>query len=509
MSNVVIIGSGLSSLASTLALIKKGIKPIIVDIGLNESSKIKSDFIDSRGNGDIKSISTKTRFGHDYMYLYPKRLFDTTIQSSNSLNLHLSGGYGGLSTVWGAGLQTCSDDYLKLFPHVFRNEIRMAENYLLNFIPHTYTPDSINEKYPWPNLSKSENPKYIDNALKKILNVNGRKTDSLFVAGFPRLAIVGDNSASGCTLCGKCLSGCKFNSIFDSNTVFDKLIADNKINYIKGSVKKLVITEENHISVRGQSPGKSFDIEADRVLLGAGPIGTPLLLMNSNLIPEKIIVKDSQVFYSSYFFPKIQLSSKFALAQIILTKKSKGDKVNYTKFQGDLNASIYGFSRDLEPRVDEYLRNLKLNLFPINNMGRFFLRSLFHLIGFIDSEKSGKIQITKSNLNKVTLTPLVNENTASQINYALEELATFLRKFNFYSLPINLNSNLKIGAGFHSGSSLPMSNKGDALTDFQGRLKNHPNILIIDSSCLPDIPTGSISLTTMANAYRVASYIHI
>ena len=63
----------------------------------------------------------------------------------------------------------------------------------------------------------------------------------------------------------------------------------------------------------------------------------------------------------------------------------------------------------------------------------------------------------------------------------------------------------KSGGGSHLGSSFPMREKPKQITDTDllGRLKNHKNTHIIDSSVLPNIPSTTIALLTMANAKRI------
>ena len=63
------------------------------------------------------------------------------------------------------------------------------------------------------------------------------------------------------------------------------------------------------------------------------------------------------------------------------------------------------------------------------------------------------------------------------------------------------------------GSSIPMikknhdkfDNNEKLYTKENGELSKFKNVFIIDSTSLPNIPAGDISLTIMANAYRVAA----
>ena len=61
------------------------------------------------------------------------------------------------------------------------------------------------------------------------------------------------------------------------------------------------------------------------------------------------------------------------------------------------------------------------------------------------------------------------------------------------------------GGGFHSGGSLPMRLRPSAgEADTLGRPLPARRIHVVDSSCFPSIPSGTVTLTAMANAHRIA-----
>ena len=59
----------------------------------------------------------------------------------------------------------------------------------------------------------------------------------------------------------------------------------------------------------------------------------------------------------------------------------------------------------------------------------------------------------------------------------------------------------KSGGGSHIGSSFPMGAKSDTL----GRPLGLKRIHLVDSSVLPSIAAQTITLTAMANAYRIGA----
>jgi choline dehydrogenase-like flavoprotein len=62
----------------------------------------------------------------------------------------------------------------------------------------------------------------------------------------------------------------------------------------------------------------------------------------------------------------------------------------------------------------------------------------------------------------------------------------------------------KPGRSFHAGGSFPMrSNPGSFETDIWGRPAGWRRVHAVDATVLPSIPATTITLTVMANAYRI------
>jgi choline dehydrogenase-like flavoprotein len=60
------------------------------------------------------------------------------------------------------------------------------------------------------------------------------------------------------------------------------------------------------------------------------------------------------------------------------------------------------------------------------------------------------------------------------------------------------------GRGFHSGGSFPMrESPRTGETDHLGRPPGWRRLHVVDSSVFPSIPAATISLTVMANAWRI------
>jgi hypothetical protein len=66
------------------------------------------------------------------------------------------------------------------------------------------------------------------------------------------------------------------------------------------------------------------------------------------------------------------------------------------------------------------------------------------------------------------------------------------------------------GGGYHSGGIFPMRKIADPLhTDRWGSMTSLRGVHIIDASILPEVPSGTMAFTVMANAHRIASECRI
>jgi hypothetical protein len=498
----VVIGTGLSSYSTVLGLLDNGVKPLVIDIGIDSNSDL------SRLQDASSAIfAKKGLFDSHHMYKYPIRALGIELVENSETNFHLSGAIGGLSTVWGAGLQPL--DLLENYkiPIKFREKFIEAQNELINKIPVSYIEDDIQKVYPWPKRSNGHTP-FISKEFSKILNRyrNSPRIKKDLVIGRPRLAVRNDKSELACIKCGKCLTGCEVGSILNSGQEFKKLILSNSIEYVKGTVFELRNLSDKRIEVNFyDDDGKPKKIEADFLFLGLGPIATPILLIKSKMINRSIKVLDSQVFYI-FIFKKliIRFQEKFSLAQLILTNK-KPD-IGFSENKVSLfNLSLFEYSSDWDYRLNEKLVEWGLNIEILKRVLKKILRSIISGIGFIESDKSGYILVERDSNDKITVKGIQNPEIKRHIKGVLKYLSKNFLKIGLITLPINLNRFPIVGAGWHMGSGLPMG--GCEELDWSGKLHGNSNIYVVDSTSLPSINPGSHTFSAMVNAYRIAKYL--
>ena len=64
----------------------------------------------------------------------------------------------------------------------------------------------------------------------------------------------------------------------------------------------------------------------------------------------------------------------------------------------------------------------------------------------------------------------------------------------------------EFGEGYHVGGAFPMKKKPSNFeSDLYGRPYGFNKVHIVDASIFPSVPATTITLTIMANAYRIAN----
>ena len=498
--NCVVIGSGPSSYAAILGLLEINITPTVIDIGLE--SKIESQKLKDTS---LNILGKKRLFGSDHMYFYPTESLNLDLNFDQNVNFHLTGALGGMSTVWGSGLQPINFSDNSKIPEITRKGFQDAQLDILRKIHYIFCADDLNEKYPWPEGNATDKffptSKFFE---KVLLKYSQRKNEVRpLLIGRPRLAVKRIGSVGGCVLCGKCLSGCPEGSILNSGEEIKKLVKQNKVKYVKGTVKQLVLKENEMVEVFFDSEDNvEKSIMAEYLFLGLGPIATPALLLKSHLVNRPLIIKDNQVFYLLFLKKfNILMRQKFALAQLVVTNLTKSNDLAALQTE-EFNLSLFEYSMDWKPRLEIILKKVRLNNAIFQLLGSLLLRFFVSGIGFITTNDSGSFIMERTEKNRIKISVVKNVQTKSNITRRVKRIKTKLKLIGLYLMPIDLNKEPIVGAGWHLGSGLPMG--GCDEINWNSQLVKAKSIYIIDATSLPEINPGSHTFTAMVNAYRSA-----
>jgi hypothetical protein len=483
-----VIGTGPSGYASITALIEKGAKPTVVDIGTTKSAKEAGYLASLKSTHELKSNA-----GEIFMYNYPTEGIDF---SELNHAIALSSALGGLSNIWAGGWQLPCRETIGQMPDNTFKEIEQSALRLISRLEHTGIQDGLS-KIQSLNVSdglKIDTSQRIQRITRLFQRIE-RRDNFEIQFGQPRLLLRANQTDK---LRARNLDPTRPDAqelIFNSREVIAELIKEGKIEYIKGRVTKVVKEGDKLNVVIVLANSKTQTLSARKVFLGAGSIGTPLILQNSFENLNEIRIRDSQMFQIAYLCP--------------WKSNWKGRKYSFPEgyFQSttqlaEFSCSVLENSKQLAERL--YSASKELGLGKSRIFSNLLAPFLMAGIGFIPVEKSGEIVVRFENGNS-KITTVQNPLTSKAIKQSIRQLRWLCLRMGILVIGYK-NQIPRVGAGFHSGSAFPMSEASGGLTttNLLGEFSFCPNLHIIDSSSLPRIMTGSHTLIAMANADRIA-----
>lgn len=514
---ILIVGSGLASISACKALIKRGFKPIIYDIGNDldlSREKIKKklsnqnhqdwnindiNFI-TKNNTILKNpIPKKLAFGSNYLY---------GSKNSNSIIKNIdpppfSNAKGGFSVAWGASVLPPDNCDIKDWP---LNHVELNKYYkeILKDIPYSGLDDMLSMKFPI--IKKPDGNVSLSDGNKKIiesLNNSYLKNSDDFLYGQSRLLLNVLNNKNSCKYCGACMSGCVYDSIYKANLDLEKLIKMNKINYY--SNKEVLSFEEshNHVVVEYLEENKIKKEKFDKLFVGAGVFNsTKILLKSKKIIDQKAYIKTTHSIILPILSAKgteLNWPNINTMPGIFLEFKNTLVSNNWIHVQlSTPNEMVLEKFRFKESKKKLFLSSIK----------KFLINRTYIAHINMHSDLSGHYEISykidKNHKHIFVTKKINNSNSRTVTKLSLKKLSEILKVIKLY--PLNFLSKTSDNfESFHLGSSIPMKIKTKNLleTDLLGRPHQTKNVHIIDSSILPSLPATTIGLVTMANAYRI------
>ena len=488
MSNIVVdfvvIGSGPSGWAALHALVALGKKPLLIDIGFNSE---KNHAASTALVDEQIDFSLKSRHGSTYMYEYPADSIDVGNLKSK---VPLSGAFGGLSTVWGTNLQLCREACMKSNDGLDL-EYSIATKTVLTNMFHSGASDDLDSVGFWPipfsdSTPQSNRMKKIQGDLRSVFNAEP------FVVGMARNATRG--SATGCLLCGKCMTGCQFEAIFSTENQIKQLIDTNQITYVRAAVESIARGEGTvSVACTDLQIDQHFKVDAKHVFLGAGAIATGAILIKSKIVPTRVNLTETQVAYLPIFTlkPKPNETPNYTLSQVFV--ESQDGLTSSSSF----HMSLYEPSEDWENRIKA--------VHPI--LGRLFskmvIKRLIAGICFFPTSISGQLQLSLGEDMLVKVEEVRQVATLKISKKRLKALRKLMLRARLFPL-VELAEFPPTGSSFHvgvlkHGKERCISN--DGLTNFG------VGLYIIDGAALRSLPTGPVTLSIMVNSTMIVNRV--
>lgn len=512
----IVVGTGLGSLGAVIALLAQGARPTVIDIGKKlpeDADNLKLRFRNTTPNDWPFALLREERNASSTFSVPVKKVFGSNyfIEENPQFPAH-SNAFGGFSAGWGGAYLPPRPEDLKKWP-VAAAEITDAAREVLNHVPHIEPRDDLSRLFSIngnagteEHFSPINDPLQI--VLKKAASQMGFKSEGV---GRSRLLTTFEPTGSGaplgigCSRCGHCMLGCPWDAIFGAHHLFQEYSKQGKIRLILG--RKVVKISESStglaVHTTNVSEGDSQTFEASRIFLGAGAVGTPLILSNS--LPDwprtfNVLRTAGSVIplFSPKAFPNSWPSAN-SQSDAFVEFLNDDQAARWTHVQvskaNELIAERIGLTR--RP-PNSYINRMRQSLFQRLHVALVNIHSDFGPRYRVELGTSAK-QLA------ATTTPFFPEKNMLVATQLLGKAKKLLRKSGLLPIPLPV-SNINNGASYHLGGSTPMSRdpKGPWQTDPQGRPLGLRNVHVVDASALSSLPATTIGLTIMANGYRIA-----
>lgn len=524
-----VIGSGPAAVACTYALTKQGYHVTVLDAGTDlereraqvverlmplayeEWDRPSLTMLREGAGATASGVPLKRVYGSDFPYRGAHEYLGI---EHDHVTAFTSLAKGGLSNVWGSAVMPYRPADLGDWPAAARDALPAAYAGVFEFVPLSATVDDLAEAFPlYAQRLHAFAPSPQAKDLLVRLNRHREKLGRHGITfGRSRLAVLADGDAQhgSCVYCGMCMYGCPRDLIYRSGQTLDELGRAGKITYIPNVVVERIsdaAEDQDSVSlaVRDRSGKDHGVIEAERVFVACGGIGTAALMLRSlGAEGVSLTMRDSQYFLLPVAAlrraPGVTRSRLHTLAQLFIEIE-------------DQRLSPHPMHLQLYTYNDLYANAMRSMFGPIYPLvsppASLLLGRLMVIQGYLHSNASSTSSVSLAD-GKLVLRRQENPAAARSVKAIARMLARNRRSLGFAPIRPMLKVG-DLGQGAHIGGTFPMREApGPFESDLAGRPHGggriHPRIHLVDGSVLPSIPATTVTLSIMANAYRIGTH---
>lgn len=519
MTRVAIIGSGPSGLAAALSLVERGVKPVVIDAGETLDAKCQSmvDRIAAMpksawSRDDLAALTRnpslgggrmprKLNFGSDYFYGSSRPQAPIEADAGLPLPSYAAGGY---SVAWGAAILPAQSCDTRDWP-VDLAEMNTAYARIMAVLPQTGGPGTLEQEFPsFGAASPLPLSPQVTRLLEDLKDSNSRLGPTVWGAARLALSLSPGLRTDGCDPCDLCLSGCPRGAIFSTLPTLEMLHREGRIEYRPGLYAQSLAETETGVELAMlDSDGEVRCEHFQALFVAAGAINTTRLMLRSRQwYGRPVTLKESR----KLLIPMLRLA----------------DAPGALDQPGIALANVF-----IETKVPEVSDHwVHLQVFPMGGMmmealglkqaglGRRLLAPLLRrtMVAWMSlhSDHSSHLRLVLSAPGNgpptLALTGVTEARAIAQSRAVAHAVAwQGLAYGSLFATPVAHAS--PPGGGNHVGGSFPMrhSPTSETDTDTLGRPFGWKRVFLVDSSVLPSIPATTITLPTMANAWRIAA----
>ena len=461
-SNVVL-GSGPNALATIHGLLESNKEISVIDAGQTEKDSMTEE------NELNKKSSPKFYSNHNH-YIYEGF---NNYMDINLKNFNLTGSLakGGLSNIWGGGIQPYISNDLELFPYSF-DEIRILYSKIFEII------------------SGSNDASSLEDELVKSINHRKEASKTLFLKSL--IAFNKQQSKhNSCDLLFTCNNGCANcnKGIFNSKYEIESLIKKNKIHYFKNMLIKNIYKFNNFYEVHCEDikDGTKYIFKTLNIFSSLGTISTTKIVLEMENKNNELRLLSTP------------------MSRFILFGRSRSEKqqtsimqgVTYKLFNNDyLTGNIFPITSNL---VESVIGSSKYRIFKyfMKYAHYFYVGNLF----FTSDYSSNVISLIDK---KIHIKSETSQKLKAEYLLTMTKLKKDLKKEGYFLLPL-FKKLLKPGDDIHYGGTLPIKkNPGPYQCDSNGELYGNKNFFITDASSMPFLPSKPHTFHSMCQSFMIA-----
>ncbi|MHB1931103.1 MAG: GMC oxidoreductase [Acidimicrobiales bacterium] len=532
MPTSIIVGSGPAAAAVTLALIGISDEQVtVIDPGnrLDDQTRSVLALLSDQGTedwseNDIRRVSEQPRqlasdsipqkrsYGSDYPFANVGQLDGLEVTGRTNASA-VSGAYGGFSNVWGAQVMPFTPATFADWPVSF-DELEPHYRAVLRHIPYSGEVDDLVEWFPL--ISSADPLPPLAPRTQLVLDAYRRRRQRVrahgVIVGRARLAF----SGQACDPCGLCMTGCPRSLIYSASQSFDRFRQNPRMQYKPGLLAHRVSQSAASavVDARDLASGQLVRLEADRVFLAAGAVGTTRLVLASKQIYDRpVVFQEAGQFVlpvlSKTPTPDPRQRNDFVLNQfnVVVALDDVGKNISQIHFYPYNSAFFEALPKALQATMAE-------------PAARAIIKRISVGLGYLPSWASPGFEITARRpsssweLPPVMVAPRGFNASRARRADDLPMLTSVLQKLRRVAPYLDLwpvaSKTLWSGAGksYHFGGSFPHSkapSDGKFATDVLGRLPGWDRVHLVDGSVFPTVPATTFTLTVMANAHRIAT----